>query len=422
MKRPSRRTVLIASISAAAVVAITAGTILGLTIKANADAHAEYDAASASLAAATEALNTAQSDVASSQQQAALTAQNATDLAAIADPTLLADAATVDALESSVEALMAAAELVDTEGTLTASPPLPAVVTEAGPAPTDRATLLTAAADLRTQAKQLAARAKALDTTAAGITAANAEVDGAAAAVVTSAQAFGAGAATPVKASAESVAAFSAALEALAAPAAGADLTTLMLTYRDAWYATVASDAAARSAAGAATATYIRGILIVNKTYGLPSTFGSGLTADTSNAFATMKADAAALGLNIYIASGFRSFASQTSIYNRYKANEGEAGADAHSARPGHSEHQSGLAFDLNSITQAFGSTPEGIWVRDNAHRYGFIVRYPEGKQDITGYIWEPWHLRYVGVDVATQLHDSGQTLEEYLGVTSVYN
>ncbi len=195
-----------------------------------------------------------------------------------------------------------------------------------------------------------------------------------------------------------------------------------MLAYRDAWNAAVASDAAARSTTGTAAATYIKGVLIVNKTYGLPSSFGNGLTAETTAAFNAMQAAAAAQSLNLYIASGFRSFSAQTSVYNKYKANEGQAGADTHSARPGYSEHQSGLAFDLNTITQSFGSTAEGIWVADNAHLYGFIVRYPQGKEAITGYIWEPWHLRYVGVDLATTLHSSGQTLEEYLGVTSVYN
>jgi LAS superfamily LD-carboxypeptidase LdcB len=247
-------------------------------------------------------------------------------------------------------------------------------------------------------------------------------VHAATAAVAASAYQFGSTAATPARASADSVAAFSAAVAALATPAENADLAALVIAYRDAWNATVASDAAARSTSGAAAATYIKGVLIVNKTYGLPSTFGNGLTAETTAAFAAMQADAAAQGLNIYISSGFRSFSSQTSIYNRYKANEGQAGADTHSARPGHSEHQSGLAFDLNSITQSFGSTPEGIWVAENAHLYGFIVRYPQGKESITGYIWEPWHLRYLGVDLATSLYSSGQTLEEYLGVTSVYN
>jgi LAS superfamily LD-carboxypeptidase LdcB len=109
-------------------------------------------------------------------------------------------------------------------------------------------------------------------------------------------------------------------------------------------------------------------------------------------------------------------------VYNSYASRDGSAAADRYSARPGHSEHQSGLAFDLNTITEAFGYTPEGQWVAANAHRFGFIVRYPQGKEGSTGYIWEPWHLRYLGVDTATAVYNSGLSLEEYLGITSVYN
>ena len=134
-----------------------------------------------------------------------------------------------------------------------------------------------------------------------------------------------------------------------------------------------------------------------------------------------MAAEAASLGLNLYISSGFRSYWSQESIYNRYVNADGQAAADRYSARPGHSEHQSGLTFDLNSIDESFAYTAEGEWVRDNAHRFGFVIRYPPGKEAITGYIWEPWHLRYLGVAVATELYSTGLTLEEYLGVTSQY-
>jgi len=281
--------------------------------------------------------------------------------------------------------------------------------------------LLERAAAMESEAKTIATETAELTASAAEVTTAIADVDAAAVAVAASAYAAGSAAVPPARASAESLAALSAAVAALEAPADGANLAALVLAYRDAWNAAVASDAATRSTSGAVSATYIKGILIVNKSYALPSTFGNGLTADTTAAFNAMQADAAAAGHNIYIASGFRSFSSQTTIYNRYKANEGQAGADTHSARPGHSEHQSGLAFDLNTITQAFGSTPEGIWTAQNAHLYGFIVRYPQGKESVTGYIWEPWHLRYVGVDVATTLYTSGQTLEEYLGVDSVY-
>ncbi len=168
--------------------------------------------------------------------------------------------------------------------------------------------------------------------------------------------------------------------------------------------------------------TYVDGILIANKTYSLPESYNpGGLLPECEEAFALMKKDAARLGLNIYISSGFRSYASQKSIYNRYVSRDGKALADTYSARPGHSEHQTGLSIDLNTITQSFGRTKEGKWVAANCHKYGFIIRYPEGKSHITGYCFEPWHLRYVGVDTATAIAQSGLCLEEYYGITSQY-
>lgn len=167
----------------------------------------------------------------------------------------------------------------------------------------------------------------------------------------------------------------------------------------------------------------IDGILIVNKTYSLPSDYGDSLTNDVMEAFDKMKADALSLGLNLWIQSGYRSYIKQESIYNNYVARDGQNNADTYSARPGYSEHQSGLAFDLNTIDDSFTYTDEGKWVNDNCYRYGFILRYPEGKDEITGYIHESWHLRYVGVDLATKLYNDGQwiTLEEYFGITSSY-
>lgn len=168
--------------------------------------------------------------------------------------------------------------------------------------------------------------------------------------------------------------------------------------------------------------TYVDGILIANKTYSLPESYNpGGLLPECEEAFALMKKDAARLGLNIYISSGFRSYASQKSIYNRYVSRDGKALADTYSARPGHSEHQTGLSIDLNTITRSFGRTKEGKWVAANCHKYGFIIRYPEGKSHVTGYCFEPWHLRYVGVDTATAIAQSGLCLEEYYGITSQY-
>lgn len=169
--------------------------------------------------------------------------------------------------------------------------------------------------------------------------------------------------------------------------------------------------------------TYIEGILIANKTYSLPSTYGNGLTQETLNAFNNLKADASVLGLSLINASGYRSYHDQKYIYNNYVKKDGQTNADTYSARPGHSEHQTGLALDLNSIDISFDSTPESDWVKNNCFKYGFIIRYPKGKEHITGYMYEPWHLRYIGIDLATKLYNSGNwiTLEEYFGIDSKY-
>lgn len=168
--------------------------------------------------------------------------------------------------------------------------------------------------------------------------------------------------------------------------------------------------------------TYVGGVLIANKTYGLPPGYAPGqLTAETYNAFLAMQADALKEGLDLYISSGYRSYSTQRSLYERYVRQDGMALADRYSARPGHSEHQTGLAFDLNTITESFGNSPEGRWVAKNCYKYGFILRYPKEKEAVTGYMYEPWHLRYLGTDLAARVYQSGLCLEEYLGITSAY-
>lgn len=168
--------------------------------------------------------------------------------------------------------------------------------------------------------------------------------------------------------------------------------------------------------------TYIDGILIVNKSYSLPSDYNpGGLTAECSSAFSELQKGAAAKGLNIYLVSGFRSYEYQKGLYARYVARDGQAAADRYSARAGHSEHQTGLAIDCNSVQQSFADTAEGRWLEAHCHEYGFILRYPRGKESITGYMYEPWHIRYLGVENAKKVAESGLTLEEYLGVTSEY-
>ncbi len=168
---------------------------------------------------------------------------------------------------------------------------------------------------------------------------------------------------------------------------------------------------------------YIDGILIANKTYALPSNYApGGLLQELNIAFSNLKSGAEAEGLNYTIISGYRSYNTQNSLYNNYVARDGREEADTYSARPGHSEHQTGLAIDVNSLYVSFGETREGQWLKHNCYKYGFIIRYPEGKENITGYMYEPWHLRYVG-DIAEELYNNGDwiTLEEYLGITSEY-
>ncbi len=168
--------------------------------------------------------------------------------------------------------------------------------------------------------------------------------------------------------------------------------------------------------------TYVDGVLIVNKTYSLPAGYGPGKILDeVQAAFNQMQQAAAREGLNIYISSGFRSYNTQNALYNRYVSQDGQAKADTYSARPGHSEHQSGWCFDLNTIDDSFSLTPESAWLEKHAQEYGFIIRYPKGKEAITGYQYESWHLRYLGVDLATKIYQSGLTMEEYYGITSQY-
>lgn len=170
--------------------------------------------------------------------------------------------------------------------------------------------------------------------------------------------------------------------------------------------------------------TYIDGILIANKSYSLPASYNpGGLTSEFNNAFNQMKDAASSDGLNIYVVSGFRSYNTQNNLYNNYVNRDGRDAADTYSARPGHSEHQSGLAADINMVDDSFEYTAEGKWLNDNAYKYGFVLRYPKGKTGETGYIYESWHYRYVGVDLAKKLYNGGNwiSLEDYFGITSQY-
>ncbi|MEC5424591.1 D-alanyl-D-alanine carboxypeptidase family protein [Virgibacillus sp. C22-A2] len=126
-------------------------------------------------------------------------------------------------------------------------------------------------------------------------------------------------------------------------------------------------------------------------------------------------------GLNLFAQSGYRSYERQDAIFASNASQHGEDAANQFSARPGESEHQTGLSMDVtspevnNKLITAFGDTAEGKWVKENAAEFGFIIRYPEGKEEITKYQYEPWHLRYVGKKAATTIMNEGLTLEEYL-------
>lgn len=167
--------------------------------------------------------------------------------------------------------------------------------------------------------------------------------------------------------------------------------------------------------------TYINGVLVVNKTYSLPSTYNPGVNSEANAALQNMFRAAKADGITLEIVSGFRSYDRQSQLYNNYVSRDGVAAADRYSARAGHSEHQTGLAFDLNSLEESFGETKEGKWLKAHCHEYGFIIRYPKEKEEITGYMYEPWHVRYLGEEVAKSITESGLCLEEYLNVTSAY-
>lgn len=128
-------------------------------------------------------------------------------------------------------------------------------------------------------------------------------------------------------------------------------------------------------------------------------------------------------GHSLMIASGYRSYSTQVTTYNYFVAQYGEAEASRFSAKPGTSEHQTGLAVDISRtdrahyLEESFGSDPAGLWLKDNAYKYGFIVRYPQGKEAVTGYRYEPWHLRYVGPELSQELYSKNTTMEEFFNV-----
>ena len=148
---------------------------------------------------------------------------------------------------------------------------------------------------------------------------------------------------------------------------------------------------------------------------------GRAMRAEAAEAFNQLSEVAAKEGYEIIVTTAYRSYQFQTTLYNNYVKRNGQQKADTFSAQPGKSEHQTGLAADVSSpsvgyqLTEDYIHTPEGKWLNDNAYKFGFIIRFPKGKESITGYMYEPWHIRYVGKTAAKEIFNEGFTLEEYL-------
>lgn len=174
-------------------------------------------------------------------------------------------------------------------------------------------------------------------------------------------------------------------------------------------------------------------LMLTNKFYQLKETYNSDsmikvskqysygenqfVTKETYYAFLDMFNAAKKENLTLIINSSYRSFSEQEEIYNEYKSSKGEVAADKIAARAGFSEHQTGLAIDIQtygSTASTFEEFDEFKWLKDNAHKYGFILRYPKGKEYLTGYEYESWHYRYVGIEVATYIYKNNITFDEY--------
>ena len=159
----------------------------------------------------------------------------------------------------------------------------------------------------------------------------------------------------------------------------------------------------------------------------VPMNYTMSLRDEAASSIEEMFNDAKSDGVNLVLGSAFRSQDSQYSIYNGYVARRGVEAADTFSSRPGYSDHQTGLAVDISDysgatfLSQSFENTVEGQWLFNNAYKYGWILRYPKGKDDVTGYMYEPWHYRYIGKEEAIKFNksnlDGTLTFEEYYGV-----
>lgn len=182
--------------------------------------------------------------------------------------------------------------------------------------------------------------------------------------------------------------------------------------------------------------------VVVNKRFALPADYAPAdltvpkvplrvpgnesmqLRREAAGALERMFKAAANQDLDLMLSSGYRPYSYQVGLYNSYVKSQGQAAADTFSARPGHSEHQTGLAADIEGtdrkceLLACFAATPQGQWLAANSYKYGFIIRYPKGLEAITGYEAEPWHIRYVGVGLSKEMHAQNvKTLEQFFGV-----
>ncbi|SJZ45265.1 M15 family metallopeptidase [Anaerorhabdus furcosa] len=181
--------------------------------------------------------------------------------------------------------------------------------------------------------------------------------------------------------------------------------------------------------------TYDSLYVIINKNHPLPEDFepsdlvvpnvlatkdGLQIRQEAATALEDMFNAAKEEGITLRLGSGYRSYSTQNRLFNNYVAKDGEEAANRYSARPGQSEHQTGWAVDIsdgsmnNWLKNSFKNTPEGIWLAENSYKYGFVLRYTEEKEEVTGYIYEPWHFRYIGLEEAQKITESGLTLEEF--------
>jgi len=158
----------------------------------------------------------------------------------------------------------------------------------------------------------------------------------------------------------------------------------------------------------------------------LVTTMGGKISQKVQLDFEKMLSDAAVQGVNITVVSSYRSYDTQISIYNNYVAANGQVATDTFSARPGYSEHQTGFTIDFGSSTNTdcnikmcYENTVEGQWLANHAYQYGFLLRYTAEKQSVTGYVSEPWHYRYIGINLITKMRNTSKsTLEEYFNIS----